>query len=177
MIGTESAARDLLCASLPDEGDAALARARDLARHLEYLTWADRAKHLDEFLLAEARVRLSPETVTAVVNRHAGILGPEGPVALYAGYCGALLAAVLLLLDELPAVRGVEQALTCLLARSPERQETAVVWIAEHEEVRLQEHLEKLPGYALFFLAACPSDSAESFLARDALWRAMLGPP
>lgn len=175
MIGTEGAARELLRASLPGEWESALARARVLARQIEYLTWPDRAKCLDEFLFAEARARLDPETVTAVINRHAGIAGPRQPAGIYAAWCGTLLGAVLLLLDEPAEIRCPEHGLTCLLARQPELQEAATMWIDLHGESGLQEHLGRLPGYAFFLLAASPSDSARSFIARDAFWRAILG--
>lgn len=171
----EAAARKALRAGSPDEREKALERARGLARQIEYLTWPDRAKCLDAFLLAEAGVRLDADGWTAVLNRHPAVFRDGHPARRYAGHCGAMLAAVLLLLDEPPALRCVEQAFTWLLARCPELQEAAVAWIAGHPGIPLQARLERLPGYAFFFLTAFPGDSAESFLARDAFWKTMLG--
>ena len=39
----------------------------------------------------------------------------------------------------------------------------------------LQAQLTGLPGFAFMLLTLYPNDSAESFMARDAFWTALLG--
>lgn len=164
-----------LAASLPGSWRAALAQARELARRLQYLSWPDRAKLLDEYLWAEARARLSTDGITAVVNRHAQALRRNHPGAAYATWCSAIVTTVLLLLDEPGPVTGAQQALTCLLSQRPEHRDAVSDWLPQVAPEELQRELARLPGYAFLLLTVCPNDTAESFMARDAFWMAMLG--
>ncbi len=160
--------------SLGAEAEPAQRLATALARRVEYLTWADRARVLDEFFWTEARARLPIEVVTAVVNRQASTLGST-PVDAYARLCTHVLTGTLLALDEPAGIAAVEQALTYVLSRRSEHQEAALDWIAATRCPTLQEHLTRLPGYAFLLLTASGSDSAETFMARDAFWAALLG--
>lgn len=175
MTTTESAARDLLQRSLPARHGPALDRARRLAGEMQYLTWPDRAQLFDSFFWSTAQATLSTDLVTAIVNRHVETFRPGSPGQTYASYCAPVATAVLMLLAEPPAITGTEQALTCLLSRDPTHQQAAVTWIERTGGQDLQPTLTRLPGYAFMFLTCCPNDTAESFMARDAFWAAMLG--
>jgi hypothetical protein len=164
-----------LAASLPGSWRAALAQAQELARRLQYLGWADRAKLLDEYLWAEARARLSTDGITAVVNRHAQTFRRPHPSTAYATWCSAIVTTVLLLLDEPGPVAGAPQALTFLLSQRPEHRAAVSDWLPGVAPEELQRELAGLPGYAFLLLTVCPNDTAESFMARDAFWTAMLG--
>jgi hypothetical protein len=145
-----------------------------LARRVEYLTWSDRARVLDEFFWTEAHARLPIEIVTAVVNRQPSAPGAPLVVA-YARLCTHVLTGTLLALDEPIGITAVEQALTYALSRSAEHQEAALEWIRATGCPTVQDHLTRLPGYAFLLLTASESDSAETFMARDAFWAAVLG--
>ncbi len=164
-----------LAAILPGSWQAALAAAEELARRLQYLDWQDRAKLLDEYLWIEARTRLSTDGVTAVVNRHPEIFRRGHPAVAYATWCTAIVASVLQLLGEDGRADCAEHALTLLLSRRPEHQDSADAWLERATPEDLQRELAKLPGYAFLLLTLSPNDSAESFIARDAFWTAMLG--
>lgn len=164
-----------LAAALPGTWRAALAVAEELTRRLQYLSWADRAKVLDTYLWAEARTRLSTDGVTAVVNRHPETFRRGHPCATYAIWCTAVLTSVLSLLEEGGRASCAEHALTLLLSRRVEHREAADSWLAQATPDQLQSELARLPGYAFLLLTLCPNDSAESFMARDAFWTAMLG--
>ena len=143
---------------------------------MRYLTWSDRARLFDEFFWSSAKSLLSTEDVTAIVNRHHGQrIRPDSPGQEHAAYCGPIATAVLLLLDEPAEIRGTEQALTYLLSRHAGHQQAAVDWIQRTRCNDLQPTMTRLPGYAFTFLTCCPNDTAESFMARDAFWAAMLG--
>ena len=147
----------------------------ELARRLQYLDWQDRAKLLDEYLWIEARTRLSTDGVTAVVNRHPEIFRRGHPAVAYATWCTAIVASVLQLLGEDGRADCAEHALTLLLSRWPAHQDSADAWLERATPEDLQRELAKLPGYAFLLLTLSPNDSAESFIARDAFWTAMLG--
>lgn len=164
-----------LAAALPGTWRAALAAAEDLARRFQYLSWPDRAKLLDEYFWAEARARLSTDGVTAVVNRHPETLRRGHPCAAYATWCTAIVTSVLALLGEGGRASCAEQALTLLFSRREEHRDAADDWLARATPDQLQRELARLPGYAFLLLTLCPNDSAESFMARDAFWAAMLG--
>ncbi|MCS6877698.1 MAG: hypothetical protein N2038_03370 [Geminicoccaceae bacterium] len=165
----------LLAAALPKDWPMALAAAEDLAQRLRYLSWPDRARVLDDYLWAQARERLSTDGVTAVVNRHAEAFRPGHPSRGYAVWCQSIVSAVLVLLEEAGPVLCAPQALTCLLSLRPEHRALVDPWLAETTPEELHRELARLPGYAFLLLTLCPNDSAESFMARDAFWRAMLG--
>ncbi len=164
-----------LAAALPGCWRAALAAAEELARRVRYLSWPDRAKALDGYLWNEARARLSTDGVTAVVNRHAEVFRPGHPSGAYASWCTTVIGAVLTLLDEPHRPSCAEHALTLLLSRQPEHRDAADAWLVEVTPEDLQRELARLPGYAFLLLTLYPNDCAESFVARDAFWMAMLG--
>jgi hypothetical protein len=164
-----------LAAILPGSWQAALAAAEELAWRLQYLAWPDRAKLLDEYLWMEARARLSTDGVTAVVNRHPETFRRAHPAVAYATWCTAIVASVLQLLGEDGRAGCAEHALTLLLSRRPEHRDAADAWLVGATPEELQRELARLPGYAFLLLTLCPNDSAESFIARDAFWTAMLG--
>jgi len=171
----EAELHSTLAAALPGTWRAALAAAEELAHRLQYLSWPDRAKLLDEYLWAEARARLSTDGVTAVVNRHPETFRRGHPCAAYATWCTAIVTAVLALLDERDRALCAEQALTLLLSRRADHRQAAELWLAEATPEELHRELARLPGYAFLLLTLCPNDTAESFMARDAFWTAMLG--
>lgn len=164
-----------LAAVLPGSWKAALAAAEGLARRLQYLSWPDRAKLLDDYLWVEARSRLSTDGVTAVVNRHPETFRRGHPSVAYATWCTAIVASVLQLLGEDGRASCAEHALTLLLSRRAEHHDAADHWLAQVTPEQLQRELSKLPGYAFLLLTLSPNDTAESFMARDAFWAAMLG--
>jgi hypothetical protein len=160
----------------PEAWRDARSEAARLARRLQYLTWPDRARALDEFLWERARLALSSEEVTAVINRQIQGHAQADRVAAYARYCSAVLTAMLAALAEAGPVGGAPQALTFLLSQKDEHREAAVGWIAATAATAiLRAELTKLPGFAFMLLTLYPNDSAESFMARDAFWTAMLG--
>ena len=70
---------------------------------------------------------------------------------------------------------GGSAALTWRVSLVAAQRQAAEAWLdAGHgDEVALE--LKRRPGYAFLLLGLCPSDSAESFMARDAFFAAMLG--
>jgi hypothetical protein len=161
--------------ALPGDWDRAATTANRLAEATRYLLWADRARAFDEFFWAEARCRLSSEDVTAIVNRKAILLVDPGRVDDYTRFCAAVVAAALLLLDEPVRVADEAAALVHFLSLDEEHREAAIDWIGAGHHLGLDQCLPSWPGCAFLLLIRSPSDSAESFLARDAFWAAMLG--
>ena len=153
----------------------ARAEAARLARQLQYLTWPDRAKVLDEFLWRQARTMLSSDEVTSVINRQSPMHPQAARVAEYSRYCGAVATSVLFALAERQPVSDEPHALSLLLSEKAEHREAAIQWIGAAASAALAPRLATLPGYAFYFLTLYPNDSAESFMARDAFWAAMLG--
>lgn len=160
----------------PEAWRDARAEAAQLARRLQYLTWPDRARVLDEYLWERVRVGLSSDLVTSVINRQGQTHPEAGRVAAHASYCSAVLTGTLAILAEGRGVGGAPHALTLLLSQKQEHRDAAIAWIAETAAATfLQAQLTKLPGFAFMLLTLYPNDSAESFMARDAFWAAMLG--
>jgi arabinofuranan 3-O-arabinosyltransferase len=87
----------------------------------------------------------------------------------------ASVAAALLLLGDPPRVHDEAAALVHFLSLQREHQEAALDWIGDGHHTLLAGRLPSWPGCAFLLLILSPSDSAESFLARDAFWAAMLG--
>lgn len=160
---------------VPNGWQDAAAHARRLATRLEYLPWADRMVQLDDFVWSEARRLLSNEEITAVINRQPYTLATSHAILEYATMCSAVITSILMLLEEGASARQPEEALALLLSRNAEHQEAALGWIQEGGFERLQTVMARLPGFAFLYLAVYPNDSAESFMARDAFWTAMLG--
>jgi hypothetical protein len=144
--------------TVPEAWRDARGEAARLACRLQYLTWPDRARVLDEF------------------NRQSQRPLQVERVAAYAGYCSAVLTGMLATLGESGAVGNAAQALTFLLSQKDQHREAAVDWVAATAATAvLQAQLTGLPGFAFMLLTLYPNDSAESFMARDAFWTALLG--
>ena len=161
--------------ALPDDWDRAATTATGLAEATRYLPWSDRARLFDDFFWAEVKRRLSSEDVTAIVNRKAGPLSAPDRVDDYTRFCAAVVAATLLLLAEPVRVEDEAGALVHFLSLEAEHREAALDWIGAGHHLGFDQRLPSWPGCAFLLLIRSPSDSAESFLARDAFWAAMLG--
>jgi hypothetical protein len=149
--------------------------AAELARRLEFLPWADRAAALDDYYWRQANARLTHELITVVVNRCGCDLAAARRLEGFVRYCRTVTTAVLLRLDEGPRVTGGAAALTWRLSQVEAQQAAAEAWLdAGHQDEAALE-LKSRPGYAFLLLGMCPSDSAESFTARDAFFAAVLG--
>lgn len=160
---------------VPNGWQDAARHAQCLATRLQYLPWTDRMAQLDDFVWGEARRLLSNEEITAVINRQPYTLATSHTILEYATMCSAVITSILMLLEEGDPAAQPEQALALLLSRSAEHQEAALDWIQEGGFERLKSVMARLPGFAFLYLAVYPNDSAESFMARDAFWTAMLG--
>ncbi len=175
MIGTSAAVERLLRERIGEAGAEVLARAERLAGEIRFLPWPDRARALDAFCWAEAQRRLSTEEITGVVNRQPAMLRRSERVRAYAEATSAALAGCLLLLGEAEVVESEATALTYLLTGHQPLLRAAMDWIEAGGGGRLRDSMVRLPGFAFLFLILYPNDSAESFMARDAFWAAMLG--
>lgn len=164
-----------LAALAPAEQLAAGRDAAELARRLEFLPWADRAAVLDDYYWRQANARLSHELITVVVNRGGCDTAASRKLEGFVRYCRTVTTAVLLRLDEAALVTGGAAALTWRLSQVEAQREAAEAWLdAGHQDEAALE-LKSRPGYAFLLLGMCPSDSAASFMARDAFFAAVLG--
>ena len=160
---------------VPNGWRAAASYARRLSTRLQFLPWSDRVRLLDDFIWGEARRLLSNDEITAVINRQPYTLATSHAILEYTTMCSAVLTSVLILLDESGKADCPHHALVLLLSRETEHQDAAVDWVREGGFASLQAEMTFLPGFAFLYLAVYPNDSAESFMARDAFWTAMLG--
>ena len=160
---------------VPNGWQDAAAHARRLATRLEYLPWADRMVQLDDFVWSEARRLLSNEEITAVINRLRHSQGGSWSILEYATVCSSILTGVLLQLKEPRDIASPIHAMALLLSRKTEHQQLAASWVRAMGHDALEGTMNSMPGFAFMFLATYPNDSAESFMARDAFWAAMLG--
>lgn len=160
---------------LSEDWDRAADAAGELADKTRYLPWADRTRVLDAFLWAQARDRLTKEDVTAIVNRQMANIGDPSRVDSYVLFCRAVVSATLHLLEEVTRIEHEAAALVLYLSLEERHRELALDWIGDGHHKELAEGLPAWPGCAFLLLILSPSDSAESFLARDAFWAAMLG--
>jgi hypothetical protein len=160
---------------LPDGWDQALDAVAELTEEVRYLPWADRAKAFDRFFWAVARSRLTTEDVTAIVNRQSGSVSDPARIEAYTRYCRAIVTATLLSLDDSKSCDDAAAALVHFFSLDRTHQEAAVDWIGNGHHAEFAGRLPGWPGCAFLLLILSPSDSAESFLARDAFWAAMLG--
>ncbi len=162
---------------LSEDWDRAADAAGELADRIRYLPWADRARALDGFLWGQALGRLTKEDVTAIVNRQMPSLAEPERVESYALFCRAVVTTTLdLLEDAATAVEHEASALVHSFSLEERHRDLALDWIGDgHNHQLLAEGLPAWPGCAFLLLILSPSDSAESFLARDAFWAAMLG--
>lgn len=149
--------------------------AAELARRLEFLPWADRAAALDDYYWRQANARLTHELITVVVNRCGCDLAAARRLEGFVRYCRTVTTAVLLRLDEEPRVTGGGAALTWRLSQVETQQAAAEAWLDAGHQHEAALELKSRPGYAFLLLVMCPSDSAESFTARDAFFAAVLG--
>ena len=160
---------------LPAEWNRAASAAALLAGRARYLPWQDRARAFDEFYLgrgpAAPRHRRHHRHRQSAVGQARGAGPGRRPMARF---CGAVTAATLLQLDERERVADEAAALIHFFSRSertakPRRTGSApgIIWAWPPPA--------SWPGCAFLLLILSPSDSAESFLARDAFWAAMLG--
>ena len=156
---------------LPAAWNRAATMAALLAARTRYLPWNDRAAAFDEFYWAEARRRLATDDITAIVNRQAAPTAAPERIDAYGRFCGAVTAAALMQLDEGQAPADPAAALIHFFSLEPAHREAAAEWMGEAHQVGLA----AWPGCAFLLLILSPSDSAVSFLARDAFWAAMLG--
>lgn len=160
---------------LPNGWQAAAGHSRRLANRLAFLPWPDRARLLDDFIWGEARRLLSNDEITAVINRQPYTLATSHAILEYTTMCSAVMTAVLVLLEESGGADCAHHALVLLLSRDTGHQDAAVDWVRRGGFASLQAEMTTLPGFAFLYLAVYPNDSAESFMARDAFWTAMLG--
>ena len=160
---------------VPEDWDRAADAAGLLAETGRYLPWSDRADAFDAFYWSEAKRRLASDDITAIVNRQAALLSEPERIEAYATFCGAVTTAALMQLDEPLRVEDEAAALIHFFARSEPHREAALAWIGDGHHLNLASRLSAWPGCAFLLLILSPSDSAESFLARDAFWAAMLG--
>ena len=164
-----------LAALPPAEQLAAGRDAAELARRLEFLPWADRAAVLDDYYWRQANARLSHELITVVVNRCGCDTAASRKLEGFVRYCRTVTTAVLLRLDEAVQVTSGAAALTWRLSQVEAQCQAAEAWLdAGHQDEAALE-LRSRPGYAFLLLGMCPSDSAASFMARDAFFAAVLG--
>lgn len=147
--------------------------AQRLARRIEFLTWQDRARVIDEFLWSQATDRLTSDEVTAVVNRQP-TAAAQAALDHYLATCRTVISLTLERLAE-PAGDSVEAALTHRLSLDPSLRAQAEDRLQQLPRGDIQNMLVSLPGFAFLGLALSPSDSSDSFAARDAFRRAMLG--
>lgn len=175
MIDHDLRAVRYLRSVLPEDWDRAADVVGRLAEEVRYLPWADRVRALDAFFWAEAKARLPTEDVTAIVNRQVAAIADPAPLARYTAFCRAVVTAMLLTLDDSARIEDEAAALVHFFSQDRIHQEAAVEWIGDGHQDFLQRRLPAWPGCAFLLLILSPSDSAESFLARDAFWAAMLG--
>ena len=109
------------------------------------------------------------------MNRHPGRLAAPERVEGCGRFCGAVTAATLLQLAEPVRVVEAAAALIHLFSLETAHREAAQEWLGAQDHSGLATSLAGRPGCAFLLLILSPSDSAESFLARDAFWAAMLG--
>ncbi len=179
MIGTEPLVESMLRARLPgqspEERAALLDEIRILGEEIRFLPWADRARILAVRCWQEAQERLSTEQVTAVIHRQPDVLLHCAEVRSWAERVSLLLAGCVLLVEEARPSEEAPAVLTYLLTGHDPCLCAAMRWIEARGAAGLREWMVRLPGFAFLFLILYPNDSAESFMARDAFWEAMLG--
>ena len=174
MAGNEVLLHYLHGIAAGDPPSAAAAACR-LARGAEYLGWPERAAVFDTYFWSEARKRLASEEVTAVVNRQRFAAPGLYALEAYVDHCRATVGATLVRLADPGRIEDVEAALTFRLSLDSTHQDRADDWLATTSGDVIAEGLADLPGYAFLIMTMSPSDSAQSFVARDAFWSAMLG--
>lgn len=158
-----------------DDWQALRREAIALAQRLRFLPWEDRARVLDQYCWERAQQQLSLEEITGIVNRQARYLRDTPAVSRYADHASGTVAAALMALGESGNISSHTTALVHLVSGEPELQAPALAWLAAAGSEGLRSVMAQLPGFAFLFLILYPNDSAESFMARDAFFAAMLG--
>jgi hypothetical protein len=149
--------------------------ALELAERLRFLPWDDRARILDGYCWSRAQRELSLDEITGIVNRQVRYLRQSPAARRYADCTSGAIAGALMVLGEAGRVASHTAALVHLLSGEPAMQEPALAWLAAAGSDGLRPAMARLPGFAFLFLVLYPNDSAESFMARDAFFAAMLG--
>lgn len=149
--------------------------ARELAARLRFLPWGDRARQLDAWCWQRAQVELTLEQITGIVNRQARYLRETPAARRFADRTSGAIAGALYGLGEGGRIPCHTAALVHLLSGEPALQQPAIAWLAAAGSEGLGAAMAQLPGFAFLFLVLYPNDSAESFMARDAFFAAMLG--
>lgn len=149
--------------------------ALQLAERVRFLPWEDRARLLDTYCWAQAQQRLSVDEITGIINRQTRYLRDNPAARDYANRTSGTIACVLLALGEAGAIVSHTAALVHLLSGEPALQQPALMWLAAFGSDGLKPAMARLPGFAFLFLVLYPNDCAESFMARDAFFAAMLG--
>jgi len=175
MVDPEPSCEAFLRDQVPNGWRTAAGHARRLATRLQFLPWADRARLMDDFIWGEARRLLSNDEITAVINRQPYTLATSHAILEYTTMCSAVMTSILILLAEQEEASCAPHALVLLVSRDADHQEAGVAWVRQGGFASLQAEMTGLPGFAFLYLAVYPNDSAESFMARDAFWTAMLG--
>lgn len=151
--------------------------AAALARRIHYLGWPDRAAVIDELLWTRARTTLSSEQVTAIINRIASGDSRDASALAYAAYCGAVVSGALAVLRDATPIRCNAQALVLLATDREDLRAGALDWLGRDGGEALAAAIAGRPGHAFLLLSRTASDTAQSFVARDAFFAAMLGRP
>lgn len=159
---------------LPDGWQPAAEQAAQLGEGLRYLPWCDRLRAIDGFLWAEAQARLVEGDVTAIINRQTRSIREPLRLAGYTLFCRAVITAFLLEVGEGEPTEA-PAAILHHFSLEQRHQQAAEGWLGREATDGLASCLRSAPGCAFFLLILSPSDSAMSFLARDAFWAAMLG--
>jgi hypothetical protein len=149
--------------------------AAALARRIHYLGWSDRTAVIDEFLWTRARTTLSSEQVTAIINRIASGERRDASALAYAAYCGAVVSGALAVLRDATPIRCDAQALVLLATDREDLRTAALDWLERDAGGALAAVIAGRPGHAFLLLSRTASDTAQSFVARDAFFAAMLG--
>jgi len=175
MVGPKPSCEAFLKDQVPNGWRTAVGHSQRLATRLQFLPWPDRARLMDDFIWGEARRLLSNDEITAVINRQPYTLATSHAILEYTTMCSAVMTSILILLAEREQASCAHHALILLVSRDAEHQEAGVEWVRHGGFQSLQAEMTGLPGFAFLYLAVYPNDSAESFMARDAFWTAMLG--
>lgn len=161
---------------IPNHWRTAYDLANEIALETEYLTWQDRAKRLDSAIWEQARLMLNNDQITAVINRLNHSHGRCYAVLEYATFVGAAVSALLMRFGSEPAITTPQQAMTMALSKLAQHQSAARDWLRQQNSAQpVETMLSTLPGFSFALLTIYDNDTAESFMARDAFWRAMLG--
>lgn len=161
---------------IPDHWRSAAKLAKEIAASAQYLTWEESAYRLDAAIWEQARMMLSNDQITAIINRLNHSHGHCYAVVDYSSFVRASVTAITMQLGEAPIIANAHHALTLALSSSLPDQAAANGWIELNSaDGALVPSLAKLPGYSFAMMAIYDNDTAASFMARDAFWRAMLG--